>query len=327
LVTAAGCGSTPASAPSPAAPRTISGIAYAPAQPAGSAGHLLDLYLPPSGPRPAPLVVWSTGTAWLDDNGSAGAGAVARLLNPRGYAVAGVGIRSSSQATFPAQLSDIKAAIRFLRARAGRYHLDAGHVAVAGDSSGGWAAAMAAVTGDVQALEGDVGVRGPSSRVQAAVLLYPPTAFLQMDPVMQQGCAPFDSTFGLTGCHADPLSPESRLLGCPITTCADAVAAASPLTYVSRTDPPLLLLHGQRDVVVPWQQSLLLFEAVHRAAGRATLVLLPRGQHGQALDLLTDPDVTSGATVQQTAGGRQRPPTALRLGPDVLLRFLDENLR
>jgi acetyl esterase/lipase len=156
----------------------ITNVAYAPAQPATSQGHLLDLYLPAKAHGRVPLVIWSHGSGWLAENGREGADALAAILNPRGFAVAGVAIRSSANAQFPAQLYDIKAAIRWLRVHAGRYGLDARRFAIMGESSGGWTAAMAGLTGDDPSLEGDVGIRGPSSRVQAAVPFYPPTDFL-----------------------------------------------------------------------------------------------------------------------------------------------------
>src|SRR5262249_45983764 len=104
-----------ASAASVQATQVISNIAYAPAQPAGSRGHLLDLYLPSGGTTPRPLVIWHSGSAWMSDDGKSGAASIASVLNARGYAVAGVSIRSSSQAIFPAQAFDLKAAIRWLR--------------------------------------------------------------------------------------------------------------------------------------------------------------------------------------------------------------------
>src|SRR4029077_20426281 len=97
--------------------------------------------------------------------GGPGAG---RLL-PAGLAVAGVSIRSSKQTTFPGQLYDIKAAIRWLRANAESYHLDPDHIGIMGDSSGGWTTAIAAVTEHRPELEGKVGTPGVSSAVQAAV--------------------------------------------------------------------------------------------------------------------------------------------------------------
>ncbi|MEO3863559.1 alpha/beta hydrolase [Acrocarpospora sp. B8E8] len=139
----------------PVQAQVISNLAYAPPQPAGSQGHLLDLYLPDGGgSAPRPLVIWTSGSAWTADNGKSGASSIAGFFNSRGYAVAGVSVRSSSQAKFPAQVHDIKTAIRWLRSRAGTYQLDPNRFVVMGDSSGGWVADMAALTGGVASLGG-----------------------------------------------------------------------------------------------------------------------------------------------------------------------------
>ena len=105
----------------------------------------------------------------MANNGRQGGPALAAELNKAGYAVAGVAIRTSGQTRFPGQLHDIKAAIRWLRANAGKYNLNPGRIGIAGESSGGWLAAMAAVTGDVAELEGNLGTTGVSSAVQAAI--------------------------------------------------------------------------------------------------------------------------------------------------------------
>jgi acetyl esterase/lipase len=323
LLTTAGCTpAQPAGTPS-AVGQVIPNVAYAPAQPAGGVGHLLDVYLPAGIDGPVPLIIWSGGTAWMSDYANSTTSGVARIFNPHGYAVAGVNIRSSSQATFPAQLSDIKAAIRFLRANAGRFHLDPQRFGIAGDSSGGWEAVMAAVTGNESGLEGDVGVRGPSSGVQAAAAFYAPSDFLQIDQYLP-GCRPFDPPTLVGICEGSTGSPVALLLGCLPQSCPDAVAAANPITYVDREDPPLLLLHGQQDVAIPWQQSLLLLQAVQRASGQADLVLLPRGEHGQAYEFLVDPAVNAGAQVQSTAEGQQ--PHDVHLTPDYLVAFFDRYL-
>ena len=160
-------------------------IAYAPADPAEGQGHLLDLYLPKTAHKPVPVVIWTGGSAWKRDNDKAKAGEVAAHLNPAGLAVAGVSIRSSAQTTFPGQLYDIKAAIRWLRANAAKYNLDPNHIGIMGGSSGGWRTAMAAVTGHRPELEGTIGTPGISSAVQAAVAFYPPTDFLSMGGALQ----------------------------------------------------------------------------------------------------------------------------------------------
>jgi acetyl esterase/lipase len=148
---------------------TFADIDYAPPEPATSKGHKLDLYLPPNARTPMPVVIWTADSAWMSDMGKGRAEVIAAQLLPLGYAVAGVSIRSSAQVKFPGQLHDIKAAIRWLRANAAKYHLDPDHIGLIGDSSGGWTTAMAALTGDAPDMEGSVGVKDGSSRVQAAV--------------------------------------------------------------------------------------------------------------------------------------------------------------
>jgi acetyl esterase/lipase len=254
-------------------------VAYAPPEPAESRGHLLDLHLPDRTGQPVPLVLWSHGSGWLEENGQEGADAVAARLNPLGIAVAGVAVRSSTYARFPGQRDDVKAAIRFLKNDAARYGLDPERFAVMGESSGGWAAAMAAVTGNRPDLEGDLGVRGPSSRVAAAVLFYPPTDFLQADDHMID-CGWFNEAYGVRECHSDPDAPESLLLGCPIRSCPDRVAEANPVTYVDQDTPPVLILHGTDDLVVPHHQSELLLEALRAACRPASLISLSGGDHG-----------------------------------------------
>ena len=316
---------TPAAAAT-AGVTVLKDIAYAPPEPASSLGHLLDLYLPERHGRRVPLVIWSHGSGWLSENGRTGADVVAAALNPRGYAVAGVAIRSSANAQFPGQLHDIKAAIRYLRANAGRYDLDPARFAVMGESSGGWTAAMAAVTGDVPRLEGDVGVRGPSSRMQAAVPFYPPTDFLQMDAHMID-CAYFNEVFGLTDCHSDPRSPESLLLGCQITTCPAAVARANPITYVSRRDPPFLIIHGTHDLLVPYHQSVLLDRALRRSCGDVTFVTVPGGEHGAWQEWMSDPGTTAGAYARSSDDCHRDRARPVELSWQTVIRFFDRTLR
>jgi hypothetical protein len=110
----------------PGLPPTHADLEYAPPLPTTSKGHKLDLYLP-AGAKPWPVVIWTGGSAWMADTGKRHAGALALRLNPAGYAVAGVSIRSSSQVKFPGQLHDIKAAVRWLRANAATYNLDLAH--------------------------------------------------------------------------------------------------------------------------------------------------------------------------------------------------------
>lgn len=280
------------SIPLPGPAPTHRDIEYAPADPAGSNGHKLDLYIPDAS-RPVPLVIWTGGSAWLADTGKLTAGRLASQLLPAGYAVAGVSIRSSHQVKFPGQLHDIKAAVRWLRANALKYNLDAAHIGIMGDSSGGWTAAMAAVTGDVPELEGSVGVTEGSSGVQAAVAFYPPTNFLAMDFWALRKCEP-------ANCHDGELSPESRLVGCAIQACPDRVRAASPLTYVSAADPPIMILHGNSDPLVPHNQGEQLYMALNKACRDAIFISLPKAGHGPWVFFLADDGVREGATMRST---------------------------
>jgi acetyl esterase/lipase len=252
---------------------------------------------------------------------------VAAQLTPRGYAVAGVAVRSSDHARFPAQLYDIKAAIRWLRAHAQQHRLDPAHIGIMGESSGGWAAAMADVTGDLPEFEGDVGLQGPSSQVQAAIPFYPPTDFLQMDAHMLEHGVAFNRDFDLTNGHADPRSPESRLMGYPIQTRPDDVQRANPITYATRDAPPFLILHGQQDLLVPYHQSELLYQALSAAGANVTLVTLPHGEHGQWHAFLSDSTVTMGAVVRTSQYGQSNQAQPVQMNWDTIFDFLEIHLR
>jgi acetyl esterase/lipase len=310
----------PVSATGPAP--TIANIDYAPADPLTSNGHKLDLYLPASVAGPMPLVIWTGGSAWMADTGKALAGGVADKLNPAGYAVAGVSIRSSSQLKFPGQLHDIKAAIRFLRANAAKYRLDANHIAIVGDSSGGWTASMAAVTGDAPDMEGTVGTTGVSSAVQAAVAFYPPTNFVAMDAYALRKCeAP--------RCHDSVQSPESQLLGCAIQSCPEKVRAASPLTYITAADPPIMILHGDSDQLVPHNQGEQFYMALNKACNDAIFISLPKAPHGNWNGFLTDDGLREGSTMRATvaAGCTVTNPALYTPTWASVIAFLDKTMK
>jgi acetyl esterase/lipase len=278
-------------------------IAYA--APVGAA-HLLDLYLPERDGTLAPLILWSSGSAWLRDDGKEGAADVAEHFTRAGYAVAGVSVRSSSQASFPAQLHDAKAAVRWLRAHAAEHALDPDRFAFMGTSSGGWTAAMVALTGTLQELEGS-DADGTSSGVHAAVDFFGPTDFLQMNAHMLGGCAEFRALLGIAGCHEDPGSPESLLVGGPIETRPELCAQANPVTYVTAGAPPFLILHGQADPYVPHHQSELLYASLRDAGADATFYSIPNMGHERPY--VTDPTLAAGFVAVSTRGdGSDLPP-------------------
>jgi acetyl esterase/lipase len=217
----------------------------------------LDLYLPPEGATPAPVVVFLHGGGWrVGSRHSAGPAFRGAVPSPferlalRGMAVAGIDYRLSGEARWPAQLHDAKAAVRWLRARAGELAVDGDRIAAWGESAGGQLAALLGLTG--ADLDGDIGVRGPHSTVSTVVAWYPPTdlAALAHD----------------TG--ADPMAADSRealLLGAPLPTVPELVAQASPVSHVHPGAPPFLLLHGRDDHLIPCVQSERLRDALSAA--------------------------------------------------------------
>lgn len=237
-----------------------------PYAPGGHERHKLDIYTPENTPVGAklPLVVWVHGGGW--QNGTKNA-CPALWLVPRGYAVASINYRLSSHATYPAQIEDCKAAIRWLRANAAAHGIDAERIGAWGSSAGGHLVALLGVTGDVK--DFDKGERlQVSSAVQAVCDFFGPTDFLQMNK--------FPGTMN----HDAPTSPESKLIGGAIQENKDKVARANPLTFVSKGDAPFLILHGDKDPLVPIHQSEMLEAALKQAGVEATLVKLEGAGHG-----------------------------------------------
>lgn len=310
-------------------PPDFADLAYAPAMPEDSMGHLMDVYLPDSADGPLPVVIWSAGSAWQRDDGKSRAEWLVANLVPQGYAVVAVSVRSSSQARFPAQLHDMKAAIRYVRANADRFGIDPERIAIMGTSSGGWLAAMAGVTGGITEFEGNIGISGPSSEVQAVVAFWPPTSFDTMDAWMIRPCEQIERRGQIGFCHDDPASPESLLLGCPVQECADLVRRASPQTYVKSDSPPIMIVHGQSDQFVPHNQGEALYQAYSQACATATFVSIPRVIHGQFPDVLLDSELTQGASIRSTSsnGCVIATPTPIGFSEDVVTEFLQLNLQ
>ena len=221
----------------------------------------LDLYVPKTtkGDKPLPVVVFIHGGGWQAGDKRGGFGTVRPLVMTGEYAGVSVGYRLTGEAIWPAQIHDCKAAIRWLRANARKYNLDADRIGVTGNSAGGHLVAMLGTSGDVPELEGALGEHvKESSRVACVVDQYGPTDLLTMG-----------------GSHNNPNSPESRLVGGgAIQENQDAARKASPITYVSKNDPPFMLIHGTSDPVVPFNQSELLAAALKNVGIEALLLSL-----------------------------------------------------
>ena len=249
---------------------TYSNLSYAPN---GTSAQSLNLYVPKDIRRPVPLIVYIHGGGWSGGDASelqANSGWQTYLND--GFAMASINYTLSGTAKYPQQLYDVKAAIRYLRAVAPRYHLD-GQIGVWGESAGGNLAALAGATCGVAPLEGNEGVTRESSCVQAVVDGMGPTDFLQMDTHLLNSSALH---------HDPPSSAESQYLGCTLgllKCAASTVERANPITYVTSTsqEPPYLLVQGNQDELVPHWESQLLFNALSAACGNVTFYT-PHGQ-------------------------------------------------
>jgi len=262
---------------------------------------LLDIYHPTDGGSPPyPVVVWIHGGAWLGGS-RADVGGLALLQH--GVAIASIDYRLTSQAgqwggepvIFPAQIHDVKAAVRFLRApeNATAYSLDPCRVGAWGSSAGGHLAALVAAANDLPKLEGRVGDHlAQTSRIVAAADYFGPSdlMFINEDVAWPPGSV-ID--------HDAPDSPESRLIGWdqpgqgigdikahlddptpPYPSLVHRVWDASPLRNVTPPDPPLFIAHGDQDTLVPVKQSIRLAAECQEAGVTHELMVVAGASHG-----------------------------------------------
>ena len=207
--------------------RTMRDIHYASV---GTKELTLDLYLP-AGLEHPPLLVWVHGGAWR--SGSKASAPTAFV--DRGIAVASLDFRLSTDAKFPAMVHDVKGGIRFLRANAGTYGYRADRIAIGGDSSGGHMAALVGVTAGVRELEGSVGGHLDQSSAVQAILDYYGAS--DLTTILDQS-----TPFGLS-----VRKPAlDLLLGAQPGDVQALARLASPVFHVDRSDPPLLLFHGDQ---------------------------------------------------------------------------------
>lgn len=231
----------------------------------GSHSLRLDLHRPGTSANP-PLIVYVHGGAWRA--GSKVDVPVAPLLE-HGFAIASVDYRLSTEAQFPAQVHDIKAAIRFLRAKSGVFHIDASHVAIIGSSAGGHLAALVGVTNGNKDLEGKVGEHlDQSSDVQAIVSLFGAS---NLQTILSQS-----TEFGLRM----RVPALELLLGGQPQDKPTLARLASPVAHLDKNDPPLLLVHGDADPQMPPEQSQELAKAYEAMKLQVKLVTLPGSKHG-----------------------------------------------
>ena len=247
----------------------------------------LDLYLPP-GVRTPPIVVWVHGGAWR--SGTKAQPPMAFVQN--GYALASLDFRQSVDARFPAQVHDIKAAIRFLRARARDYGYRVDRIAIAGSSSGGHLAALVGVSNGEKALEGSEGeYSGESSNIAAIIDYYGASNLMTiLSQSTPHGLSVRKPALDLLlGAQPDAVTPLAEL--------------ASPVMHVDRGDPPLLIFHGDQDPQMPINQSHELQGAYEKAGLDVTFDVVHGAAHGGDAFFAPDRVARAVAFLRRTIGG------------------------
>jgi len=230
-----------------------------------------DLYLPAGcNAGGMPLVVWIHGDTWRDGSK---ADCPLTWLASEGYAVASIGYRLSDTAMFPAQLDDCRAAIAEIEQNFEVWGIDPQRVAVVGSGAGGHLAALVGLTSLPAATHGTAIDRvGDTSlpRIAAVCSVAAPTSLTTLGPEQDRAG-----------------SPASRLVGGPLPEFREAAQRASPITYVSAEDPPVLIVHGATDDTVPPKQAVEFAATLKAASVDTTLVILANVGHRPGLDLGT----------------------------------------
>ncbi|MEV7172500.1 alpha/beta hydrolase [Streptomyces sp. NPDC093224] len=262
--------------------RRFDGITYATTP--GYRPRLLDVQVP-AGDGPFPAVVWIHGGGWLDGDRRYPPPTVpAELLHgsvlAAGLALVSVDYRHSLEAPFPAQLHDVKAAIRYVRAFAGELGIDPDRIGVWGESAGGHLAALAGLVGpDASGLEGTEGVGSGDTGVLAVVDWYGVSDLVSLAGHPMPALPP----------GVEFPDPYVALLGASVADRPDLARAASPVTHAAGSNPPpFLLVHGTRDGLVPYSQSEALAAALEAAGGEVALRPVDGADH----IFLGAPDIT-----------------------------------
>ncbi len=218
----------------------------------------LDLYYPQTGSAPYPVVIYVHGGGWTSGNKRGGAGMldVPTLLD-HGYLVAAIDYRLAPAYKFPAQFEDVSCAVRYLRTHADEIGLDPDRIGAYGGSAGGHLVALLG-TADEDAFRGDCPWE-VSARVQAVVDMFGPADFSLFEFL---GSEKAEGVFGASDA-TDPVFAE-----------------ASPVAWVSTDDSPFLILHGDRDPVVPLEQSQSLYDHLKAASVPVELVVVKNAGHG-----------------------------------------------
>jgi acetyl esterase/lipase len=230
-----------------------------------STAQKLDIYLPEGVQGAMPVIVWlHPGGFTMGDKNM-----IKPLIDPilaRGYAAVSVNYQLAGEALFPAQIYDAKAAVRWVRANAGKYNFDPNKIAAWGISAGSTLAALLGTSGHVKELEDlSMGNAAESARVNAVVSWYGPTDFFTVDSQhFQLGHKPKQGTES---------SGESKLMGGSISKVPEKYRAASAIIHITDACPPFYIQHGKADEVIPYLQSVMFASALEAVIGKAKVTL------------------------------------------------------
>jgi len=232
--------------------------------------HMLDIYLPANAKSKLPLVIFIHGGGWLSNDKYADIGymkkTVAEIIN-KGFALASIDYRFSTQAVFPAQIQDCNRAISFLYDNAEKYGFDKNRFAVMGFSAGGHLASLVGLSKNNDINSFFMPGTSKSFYFKAVVDFYGPSE-LQLFPG-----------------SSDEKSPEALLIGAAPLDRPDLAKAASPVTYVDKNDPPFLIIHGEKDELVSPNQSRLLSAWLKVSGVQNELIIVKDAPHfGEMFD-------------------------------------------
>ncbi len=216
-----------------------------------------DIAWPKNATGPLPAIIHIHGGGWIAGTYHWGPDPYVRA----GYFVASVEYRLDNVAKWPAQIQDCKCAVRWLRANAAKYNVDPNRIGVIGESAGGHLVACLDTMTDPK-LEGDGGYPGVSSAVQAVVDFYGPTDFVDADKFTPMA-----------------IKISEGLFGVPYAQNPDLWKSASPVFYVAAGDPPVLMVHGDSDPLVPLAQSQVFADALTKAGVPNQLLVVKNGKH------------------------------------------------
>lgn len=246
----------------------------------GDVSLKLDIVRPKTPPsKPMPVVIFVHGGGWQSGSKESAIPLLVPLARKGCFCVT-INYRLTDVAPFPAQIEDCKCAVRWVRAHAKTYNLDAHNIGAWGASAGGHLVALLGTSAGVQELEGKGGWAGYSSRVHAVADYFGPADFLYWAEEVRK-----------TGVSIEELERTkannaiSKLFGGPFSQKLDVARQASPITYVDRSDPPFFIAHGDQDNLVPLSQSKVFYEALKKNGVDATLHVVKGAGHGFARQL------------------------------------------